>query len=211
MKMLKSFVMVVFMFLGWSSQVTANHDIEGLWKNARTNVSLEVRKTYDGISVKRLDRSGWIDYRSFRNDQFRDSRGNTYVLQDNGILEWESYEGRKRLQFKKDHSDSHYQSQTGSGHHGDKYVERNYHYGKGRNDRSLEGRWINKSSGQAIMIKERRRSIKVKAHRGGWTTFDQRRGHVFVDHYGNRYEFRNGRLSYTSQSGDFMMRFMRYR
>ena len=185
----------------------ASHDIEGRWKNARTNVGLEVEKIYDGIRVKRLDKANWIKYKSIRSNQFKDRNGNTYALRSDGILEWESYDGRKRLRFTKDEYGSDgltYRDRTP-----EKYVERNHYYGPNRNP-VLEGKWINKSTGQAVFVKERKRHIKVKAHRGGWVSFKPRHNRSFVDDHGNRYQLKNGKLAYTSYSGDFYMRFVRY-
>ena len=207
---MKTLISVWSLILGTfivSANAFASHDIEGRWKNARTNVGLEVEKTYDGIRVKRLDKANWIRYESIRSNQFKDRNGNTYALRTDGVLEWESYDGRKRLRFTKD--DYHIDGYTYPDRTPDKYVERNHYYGKDKY-RTLEGKWINKSTGQAVWVKVRSRHIKVKAHRGGWITFKPRHNRSFVDDHGNRYQLRNGKLAYTSYSGDFYMRFVRY-
>ena len=183
--------------------IAANSSIEGQWKNEKAKVSVLVEKTYDGIRVKRLDRTNWIKYESTRANQFRDNDGNTYLLRRDGNLEWESYDGRRRIVFARAVSSSSIKPK------GSTHIERNHYYGRDFY-RSLEGKWINRSTGQSIWIKERRKSIRVKAHRRGWVTFRPRANRTFVDPHGNRYQVKNGRLSYTSYSGDFYMRFVKY-
>jgi hypothetical protein len=75
--------------------------------------------------------------------------------------------------------------------------------------RLLTGRWVNLSTGQRIIIRAEQDLIKVKAYRGGWQTFSRLNRNTFVDHRNNRYILNQGSLEYTSQSGDFFMRFSR--
>ena len=206
MKNLKTALLFAFLFLLQTTVVSANAAIEGRWKNLKAKVSLLVEKTSTGIRVKRLDRANWIKYESTRPDQFRDAEGNTYQLTNDSHLEWESYDGRRRIAFARlDQISSTAESIPST----TKHIERNHYYGKNIN-RSLRGRWINKSTGQSIYVKERRNSIRVKARRGGWVTFRPRTNRTFVDQQDNRYQLKNGRLSYTSYSGDFYMRFVKY-
>ncbi len=195
-----------------SAQTWANHHIEGIWENARTQISVQVEQVSNGIRVQRLDKNGWHTYREFREDQYRDQHGNTYILYGDR-LEWESNNGRKRLSFRKTssrHPDRYdYRSERGSK---DTYIERN-HYRQGSHDvdrNRLDGKWINASTGQSIHIKHRRRGIKVRAHRGGWTTFHRQSRDTYRDHRGNEYRIARRGITYTSWNGDFMMRFRRY-
>ncbi len=200
MKALFAWIIAFTFVTAGQSMAFANGDVEGRWQNTRTNVLLEVEKTYNGIRVKRLDKSGWIRYESIRRDQFRDHEGNTYEILPDGRLEWQSSDGRRRLRFNRTAPQQNiYRSP------GDKHIERNHYYG-----RSLDGKWINKSTGQTILVKKKRHYIKVKARRSDWVIFKPSRHNRFVDDQGNFYKLNNGRLSYSSYSGDFYMRFIKY-
>ena len=196
-------IMLAMLITGFSTQASVRQEIEGFWTNVQKNVSVEVRQTYDGIKVKRRDRSQWISYEKMRSNQYRDRQGNTYYLRTDGLLEWESYDGRKRLRFNRASNPQSYSRDLETDR--DIHIERNHYYGG-----SLEGRWINQSTGQIVQVKTRRKTIRVKAHRGGWVTFRPRSNQSFVDDRGNRYRVQHGKLIYTSYSGDFMMRFVRY-
>ncbi len=208
MRSIKTFLGICLLSIFAMSVVRGNHDIEGEWTNRRAGVSVQVEKTSHGIKVKRLDRADWIYYESFRGGEYRDQNGNTYILNDEGILEWQSYNGRKKLRFQKNLNPSYRDDHPGLKNR-DTYIERNHHYGNS-NRHGLEGKWINQSTRQTIVVKERRNKIKVRAARTGWVTFERRRGQRFVDDRGNMYKWQRGSLTYESRNGDFYMRFVPY-
>ena len=207
MKDLRNALFLAILAVFQLATASAGSSVEGRWKNAKAKVSVLVEKTSEGIRVKRLDRTDWIAYESTRADQFRDADGNTYLLRSDGYLEWESNDGRRRIVFAKQPIQG--SSYVESNPTVTKHIERNHYYGKDFY-RSLKGKWINKSTGQSILIKEGRKSIRVKTRRSGWVTFRPRTNRTFIDQDGNRYQLKNGRLSYTSYSGDFYMRFVKY-
>lgn len=200
---------------GWS----VGNDLDGIWENARTKVSLMVKSTASGIKVQRINKNRWYYYQELRSDQFRDDDGNTYYLIDEQTLEWEDAKGDKRIRFYKKGSSS--QSRVGqseSRQHSDTYVQRNHYYDGGKSRRRgnikvdpdfLEGRWLNEHTGQTIRVRGKRNSILVRTRKTGWVRFNQDRGRAFVDRQGNKYIFDKGRLSYISRRGDFQMRFIR--
>ncbi|MDX1479333.1 MAG: hypothetical protein R3301_16575 [Saprospiraceae bacterium] len=73
--------------------------VEGLWHNERTGISIEVQDTYDGIKVKRTDASRWRYYDTRSNDIYSDQRGNYYELRRRNQLRWVSRNGRDVLVF----------------------------------------------------------------------------------------------------------------
>lgn len=185
-------------------------NLDGWWKNDQTNLLLLVESTDDGFQTKRLDQEVWYTYIQFREGQFRDHDGNTYFLMGDRNLEWEDHRGSKRLRFHRSDTPLEYVNRR-NGY--SSYPDTDYKSGKNENNnvnsRSLDGRWINLSTSQKIFVKSKRNRIKVKANRGGWATFDRTNRRGWIDQQGNRYEFRNGRLIYTSRNGDFMMRFVK--
>ncbi len=195
------------------------HHLEGVWENNRSNLSIRVESIRDGIRVKRLDRNRWHSYTQVRDDQYQDRDGNTYFLIDQNTLEWEDRKGQKRIRFyrdKGDRRDNSYRSRDRDYHRdrGRTQLERNHYYGSRRQGsriapQTLSGTWINPTTGQRIRVKTKRGTIKVRAHRGGWTTFYPADRNTFRDRQGNKYDVYRGEMVYTSRNRDFVMRFIR--
>lgn len=201
---------------GWS----ASYDIDGIWENARTKVSLMVKTTASGIKVQRINKNRWYYYQELRSDQFRDDEGNTYYLIDQHTLEWEDASGDKRIRFyKKGDSSQSNVRQSESRQNSKTYIDRNHYNDRGKSRRRgniqvnpdfLEGRWLNQHTGQTIRVRGKRNSILVRTRKTGWVRFHQDRAKTFVDNQGNKYIFDRGDLTYLSRRNDFRMRFKKY-
>ncbi len=197
------FILVSLMAFGPPMGANATHQIEGHWLNARNHIGIDIEETSQGIRVKRTDQVKWYQYDRIRDDQYRDDRGNTYYQIGNDGLEWESYDGQRRLRFKRSGQAQRYSHQSG-----DRYRHHNPagHYAY----EQLSGRWINAATGKRIRIKYKRSSIRVKSYRGKLRDFRQTRGGNFIDRQGNRYRMQHGALEYISYRGDLVMRFKRF-
>lgn len=195
-------IIVSLIAFGPFRAANAAHQIEGYWLNTRNHVGIDIEETSHGIRVRRTDQNKWYQYDRIRVDQYRDSQGNTYYQFDNDELEWESYDGRRRIKFRRSHRDERYGHDYRDRYHDDS--PGTYHIYK-----QLSGRWINESTGLRIQIKEKRNRLKVKT-RGKWRDFRQTRGGDFIDQRGNRYRIRQGWLEYVSHHGDLVMRFKKY-
>ena len=75
--------------------------IEGVWRNSKTNIQMEVEQTYTGIKTKRFDQNDWFYYDKSGNNRYKDYRGNEYRFRNQGELEWKSADGRRKLSFRK--------------------------------------------------------------------------------------------------------------
>jgi hypothetical protein len=212
--------------VGYANATDANRDLEGIWESDRNQIVLTIESTNDGIRVKRAGQDRWFEYREYREDQFRDSQGNIYYLLSDKSLEWEDQSGKKRLRFRKksdslqdatDSSERHYHDERSAAddmRDRDNYIERNHYYGHQSRKivptHSLNGRWINQTTGQMISVKSKHNTLRIKAHRGGWETFYRKDGNTFTDNQGNRYDASKNELTYRSRRGDFYMVFRRY-
>jgi len=189
-------------------QASAKSGVEGIWINSARGLTVFVEAIPDGIRVKRTDQQRWYEYEEYRVGQYRDADGNNYYFVDDSKLEWEGKDGKKRIIFSRGSmpEPSIVQNSPKSAH--DVHIERNYFYGESARPSELEGRWMNLSTGQSIFIKARANHIKVRAHRGGWTTFFRDDRNTFFDNRGNRYDALPGKMIYRSKTGDFKMAFV---
>jgi hypothetical protein len=199
--MARYFLLSCFM-LSWLSGWTLQ-PIEGYWKNDRAKITIIVEQTPDGIRTKRLDQTQWYTYSKIRKNFYRDREGNTYFLIDDNQLEWENQSGLKKIRFQRTNAPSEYKS--------DIYADRQTQYivpvpDPGSSAKLLEGRWINRTTRQTIRIKANRKDLKVRTSRSGWRQFDWT-GDAWQDRFGNVYYVDNGRLFYSSRSGDLILRF----
>jgi hypothetical protein len=225
---MKGRILILFVgmsLISFANTTHADRDLEGIWESDRNQIVLTIETTKEGIRVKRSGQTRWYEYLEYRENQFRDSLGNTYYLLSDNTLEWEDRSGKKRLRFQKrtnfestqseenpyrDYSDDNRNARKGN-----KYIERNHHQGQQGQQRivsthSLNGRWINQTTGQVISVKAKNNALRIKAHRGGWETFYRKDRNTFIDNHGNRYDARQNEITYTSRRGDFQMTFMRY-
>ena len=192
-----------------SVQAIANNDVDGIWINSLKGLTVIVESTSRGIRVKRQDQQTWYEYEEYRVGQYRDAEGNNYYLVDASKLEWEGSNGKRRIVFNKsplpDGSIAHAIREGGNQ---DVHIERNHYYGETSRPSRLEGRWRNKSTGQSITIQAHADFIKVRAHRGGWTTFYREDRNTYFDSRGNRYDVLPAKVIYLSESRDFKMVFV---
>ena len=70
---------------------------QGSWYCSDRRLSLNIEIYGNGIRAR--SGNGWVYYEPY-NDHFRDRRGNRYYL-DNRDLTWQSYDGKRRLKFRK--------------------------------------------------------------------------------------------------------------
>jgi len=192
-----------------STQVHGKNDVEGKWINATKGLTLIVETTSNGIRVKRTDQQNWYEYEEYRVGQYRDKDGNNYYLIDGEKLEWEGKDGERRLVFSRGSiPTSSIPLENDAKDQSEYHVERNYYYGDAFGPSQLEGWWRNRSSGQSIFVQAHKHLIKVRAHRGGWTTFYRDDRNTYFDNRGNRYDISAGKMFYSSRSGDFKMVFI---
>lgn len=217
MKIWISAFFLLFM-ISFSPSTWANQDLEGTWKNEQNQITLIIQSTNNGIRVRRSGQNRWYEYERIRQNQFRDREGNTYYFNRDNTLEWEDRSGNKRIRFtrwseslmrQQGHGDQFSRNRNRHGKH--TYVERNHHYGRSYHTvvgtHGLQGRWINRTTGQVIHVKAKNNRLQVKAQRGGWETFNRRDGNTFVDRRGNHYDVIGNKLIYTSRNRDFRMEF----
>ena len=219
-----SIVGVAISIISFITPTYADNQLEGRWESDRHHIIITIETTKEGIRVKRSGQNRWYEYLEYRENQFRDSQGNTYYLLSDNTLEWEDQSGKKHLRFKKstdlesvrdeenqyrDDSDNNFGVGKDT-----KYIERNHVYSHHGNreivaTHSFNGRWINQTTGQLITVKSRNNTLRIKANRGGWETFYRKDGNTFIDGHGNRYDARKNELTYVSRRADFIMTFRR--
>ncbi|MBK8506785.1 MAG: hypothetical protein IPL46_34155 [Saprospiraceae bacterium] len=223
----KSIIVVAMSLICFANVAHADHHLEGVWESDRNQIVLTIETIKEGIRVKRTGQNRWYEYLEYRENQFRDSQGNIYYLLGDNTLEWEDKSGKKRLRFQKKSnirqhaaesrprdSQDNWDAQEGARDR-DNYIERNHYYGhQGQqasvSTHSLDGRWINQTTGQVISVKSKNNTLRIKAHRGGWETFYRKDGNTFIDSHGNRYDAHKNELSYSSRRADFYMTFRRF-
>lgn len=208
--------------MSFTMSAQAEQGPEGTWQDEQNRIILLVEKVPEGIRVKRSGQDRWYSYQRYRENQFRDSEGNTYYLNGDHSLEWEDRTGRKRIRFYKRENNRYGEGKNHLGYRNDRfshpqdrqrdtYIERNHHRGQSGHrsiaTHVLTGRWINETTGQMIQIKARNNQVIVRANRGGWENFERKDANTFVDRRGNRYDFIRNRLVYTSRNNDFRMEF----
>ena len=183
---------------GWTQQ-----SIEGYWKNDRTGITVHIEHTVDGIRARRLDQSIWYTYSQIRSNFYRDGEGNTYFLIDDDLLEWENKTGLKKIRFQRARTTQEYQADT----YTDRHQRSDIHISnQAIPAKLLQGRWINKTTGNVIQIKTIRQDLDVRTRHSGWRRYEWA-GDEWRDRFGNKYYLSNGSLFYTSRSGDLIMRF----
>ncbi|MBX2817659.1 MAG: hypothetical protein KTR24_16740 [Saprospiraceae bacterium] len=181
--------------------------VEGYWSNSRHQVQVQVERTPQGIRVLRIGQSRWRQYREVRNNQFQDQQGNTYYVLSNGQLEWESSDGRKRIQFNRSNSRNRtYQR-------GRSYSSRNDWRGGNRvrravQARDLQGTWVNYWNDDCLFIRSRRGALRVRGLGFGSRTFHAG-PNGFEDHKGNLIQLDRRRLVLINRRGKIRGSFYR--
>lgn len=196
---IKILIMAAFMVVCTESRADGN--IAGYWSSEKHQVDIEIVPTRGGIKVLRTGQSNWYYYDESRNNRYRDREGNIYRLTGDDHLEWESYDGRKNLRFRKSHSRNRNRSY---GNRGNDYRENRTrrHVIRKRviTPTRLHGSWINQRNGDCLDIRARRSSIRVD----GIGLFDRtfhRSNEGFVDRKGNLLRFEDGKLIRYNRRG----------
>ena len=77
-------------------QVNRHLNITGLWQVDGLNKQVEIVNRRDGIESRIKGVKKWVFYRQKDSVYYEDDRGNSYTLDDRGILIWLSDDGRTK-------------------------------------------------------------------------------------------------------------------
>jgi hypothetical protein len=154
-------------------------ELDGLWRSDRQNITIRIEESSDGIRAKRIDQGIWYKYIEHERDYFVDRTGNSYEVITSDEIIWREANSTKRLSFRK------VSARNNNNWNEDRY------YDERRNWQShqlvdIEGRWVDRFSGQVIDIRPFHDGYMLKGHRGGYEKYyPDRNGIIFHDRHGN--------------------------
>jgi len=226
---------IIGLFLFAFFPLHANH-LDGLWRNARNQITLRIEQDDEGFRAKRLDQGIWYYYSAKDNFHFVDRHGNWYELIDDDELVWNEANSPKRMRFSKinDRNDRHWNDQgnnrdpwndndgwnndrwKNNGRENDSWSNdrwnndnRNHKKNNGRSD-FLEGTWYERNGREELQIENFPKWIKVRRSSGGWNKFYPESGNQFRDKEGNTIIIRdNQTLQHVDRRGRNSQIFMR--
>jgi hypothetical protein len=171
---MKSKLFIAGCFLAFSFIMLQAKGIEGVWEVQTTKDIAVIENTADGIRAKLGEQGPWYYYEKVSNREFVDKRGNSYRIESNNQLSWESRDRSKSLVLIRIDSNRNPSYRSGKPGYQGQYYSNDYESGSDRryrDDRGFED-WYpqrdSRNSGAYIGSQYRKRNHIANYMEGKW-------------------------------------------